>query len=251
MRRLHRRSNQHVILLDLHFILPYTLFVLQLCALTIPATCLPLWLQPRVTQDDQCPVVWKPQPPLDTSTRIVGGQPSGEQLAASMVYLTYTEDGIIYSQTGILVAPTVVLTGAGRGVKQTGEVFVGGRSFRTATKLPISSVVIHPSYDENADNRVLYKLMYIVLASPAPSTARPVKVISNHTYPDSGSFVRHVGYGRSSQSDTNDRNILHQVDVPVYNQPQCAQKFSEYFASPEASDRVYCAGYENRSCSVW
>lgn len=222
---------------------------LHIIASAIVATSVATQLRPRVAQAEACPVILRPQPPLSTTSRIVGGRPSGDELASSMAYLINSENSYF---TGILVAPTIVLSFV-HPFDTNGRVFVGGRNNQSGTLINISSVVLHPSYKPNTVETNFYSLMYVVLASPAPSTARPVKVFTDPAYPKAASYVRHVGYGslESIESTPVIRRVLHQVDVPVYNADECAKQYSSYIDAQSAKDVVYCAGYKNRNCSVW
>lgn len=227
------------------FILPLVLLVLHFFALGIAAVAIPARLQPRVAQDDTCPVVLAPQPPLSSTSRIVGGRPSGPELASSMALLHNGSSFI----TGILIAPTVVLSYV-TDFDASGKVYVGSQNGESGTLIPIEKVERHPSYS-TSDSPYNYDLMFTVLASPAPSSARPVKVSSSYSLPLPDSHVRHVGYGRFGSNEDNEEFVLHQVDVPLYDSAECSRAFSGDFSAEAAESRVYCAGYKNRSCSFW
>lgn len=204
-------------------------------------------LQPRTAQDaEQCPVILSPQPP-DTSSRIIGGQPSSQQLASSMAVVV-NDDGAF--ATGVLVAPTVIITYARR-TSNTSKVYIGGQDAKDGTVNSVSSYTYHPSYNQDNENTELYNIMFVRLASPAPAFARPVKVLSDIAYPKPRAFVRQAGYGQIG-TVTNTNNTLYQIDVPVLDPEECALRFPGFLITSEiAETKVYCTGYKDRSCSHW
>lgn len=224
------------------------LFVIHSLVLLTTVSPVLIHLESRVAQNDTCPVILKPQPPVDSSTRIVGGRPSGIELASSTVYLVSASK---YYLTGVLVAPNIVVAYVGFEFNSSGKVYVGGQNYQMGKTISISKIVRHPLYDATRNDSFLYNVMYVVLASSVSSPYKPTKVSSDPSFPKPGAYVRHIGYG-SFGSDKNNGSILHQVDVPVYEQSECMEQVSATIDTVNVSEkRVYCSGYKNHSCSFW
>lgn len=201
---------------------------------------------PRVSQADKCPVVLKPQPP-ESTTRIVGGQPSGSQTASFMAYIT---DGLL-ACSGILVAPTIVVFGAHCSVNQTWLVYIGAKTQRNENALirQIDNVETHPSFKPNDFS---HSLSFITLQSSVSNV--PVAVSSDTDIPRPGSFVRHVGYGYLDENNDvpNRDGTLHQVDVPIYTPQDCVSAYSDQKDSSVLSDQgLFCSGYPGGGCGGW
>lgn len=216
------------------------------------------YLMPRAAQEQQCPVKWTQQPPKKSTVRIVGGQIAGDALASSMALISYQNNtNVVY--TGVLVAPTVVLTVA-YGINTSWQVLLHDASTNMQTvPIRISSIQQHPRFNpESSTSLIFYNIAYIVLESSAPSASRPVAVVSDPKHPETGSFVRHVGYGFQSppnqpSTDTEDSSVLlRQVDAPVLQHSDCVQRFPRYVDSQtQAEEKVYCSGYDDRPCVPW
>lgn len=88
--------------------------------------------------------------------------------------------------TGILVAPTVVVR-LEIPFADNDRLFVGERDNTSGTPMPISSVVLLPSYLVDTGSASVLSLMYVVSPSPAPSSVRPGKVFKDSAYPDAAS----------------------------------------------------------------
>lgn len=211
------------------------------CVFSLP------YLAPRLAQsDDECPVLLEPQPPESVS-RIIGGDPSGSELADSIALISTIGTSQRLISTGILVSSYHVVVSASSSINSTTLVYVGKKTASSLSGgITVESVKVHESYNENTDG--FYFHDFAILTLSTASTGTPVKVNSNLNFPQNDAAVRIVGYGGENANQSG-IGTLSQVDLPVYNFSQCLQRLDRPSSWP--SERLFCAFYENRNCSTW
>lgn len=191
-----------------------------------------------------------PQPPR--AARIIGGGLSDTGLASSMACVVNKNGSYT---TGVILSSEYVAFAASFEVDKRGEVYLGMDrvpNTDTGTGTPIKAVSRHRDYDEALDNRDLFNLAYLKLATPAPSTVIPVKVNTNLDYPTQDAFVRLVGYGTTSDSgSSNPDRVLNQADVPLYSIADCVSENGLPDSWSNEEERIFCAGYVSGGCSTW
>lgn len=176
---------------------------------------------------------------------------AGEHLVSSMAYLVNRHGK---SLTGVLITPQIVLSPIDDQFDLNGTVYIGNQTGKFGTVIPVSCIIRHPSYIPNYISRFYYNVMYIELARPAPLTARPVKVLSDPTFPRPGSFVRRVGYMlfNSTDKSKSGHHVLHQVDLPVFGSSNCHYLCPTSKIFKESVEyRVFCSVHTKHSCSFW
>lgn len=210
-----------------------------------------------LSRSQTCPVQLQQDPPalrtLSTrqhhiQMRIVNGDDASENLLPYLVAIVNSRGFVC---TGTLISSRWVLTAAHCNVSVNDTVLIALRrplatTASTSHSVPISEVFVHEDYNQGRRRR--YDIAAIQLSQDAPVVARPMQVNVNGTIPVTRSFVRVLGYGRTSETETSSQRepVLRQVDVPVMPGDICREIHPR--VSPELQ---VCAGYEEGGCDSW
>lgn len=224
-------------------------------SLSLAAPSLPSFHIHPLSRSTTCPVQLQEDPPLSRTIparrlpiqpRIVNGDDASANLLPYLVSIVRSGNFVC---TGTLISRRWILSAAHCDVTVDDTVVIGLRRPLSATSpdpvsVAISEVFVHESYDP--DRRRRYDIVAIQLAEDAPPSARPMQVNVNLSIPRARSFVRVLGYGRTSEGGIGaaiGEPILRQVDVPVTSGSKCEEIYPR--VDPELQ---VCAGYDDGGC---
>jgi secreted trypsin-like serine protease len=176
------------------------------------------------------------------SQAIVGGQNASPGEWPAVAAVSYG----LFSCTGTLIAPNVVLTaghcssvtGAAVGTPATWpaaliDVRIGGTKYGEGERVPVSSVVAHPNYNLSAG----YDISLLRLSRN--STKTPVKVAgtADTALWSAGTMEWIVGWGVTEEGGDSP-DILQEAQVPVTTDSYCGKAYSDFDART-----MLCAGF--------
>lgn len=184
------------------------------------------------------------------STRIVGGTQSTEGNWPWVVSLQDSSASNTYDGHycgGTLINANWVLTAAHcvDGNKASDFVVRVGAwdlstSGKNGTRVAISRILIHPSYDSSTNNNDLALLQ---LATSQTSTAIPVISASSMSQVAAGDALITMGWGTTRYNTANYPSILRQVTLPLVDQATCV---SDYKAIGQSiTGNMLCAGEDS------
>lgn len=226
------------------------------------------WLSP-VSRSDKCPIMLDEDPPetrvengsrqihqpsrrWQADPRITNGDLASRALVNSVVAIYSSGSPAEYSCTGTLVSSKWVVTAAHCTVSMTTRtrVLIGARRTSEATEdnlIGVRSVLPHVSYNDTGRS---FDIAVFELAKDAPVSATFMKVNVNPSLPKTDSFVRIVGFGRTTNDGNEDpaqRGVLRQVDVPINSNEDCNKAYPDVDITAQI-----CAGYfKDGGCDSW
>lgn len=204
----------------------------------------------NIGQKTVCPILLLPDPPtvetdfkINGSPKIVGGRPSGRNIAR---YLVYLENSSGLACSGTMVAPNIVITAAHCELGKGSSAYIGGLSSREGTKIEVAKVIRSSEYRPIEQFFAsLYDFSIVVLSQRAPRNTGYMSVNVNKSIPEEGSICRVAGYGKVAEdSSSGGKRKLLQVDVPIPDKWDCQIATVNGY---NHSNHV-CAGYESGGC---
>ena len=182
----------------------------------------------------------------DPFPRIVGGEKASKGRYPYQVGILHTayEDKSICG--GTLIDPEWVLTAAQCVSSQHPLKVDIGRYNRTNETevyeiIDVEFVVKHPNYtDFTLPN---FDMSLIKLANP--SNYSVVTLNNNDTYPESGSNVTTIGWGRTHVDSPVTSDILLEVELDVVNNTECATNYGNGI-----TDKMICAARPNKGTCI-
>lgn len=248
-------------------LLVITLFTSHTSALAFPLTAAKTDLIPFI-RSSTCPVKLEQDPPQGSARftlpfnqtedllqrtvtpRIVNGDFIAPGLVPYMVAIfakRSDEDGggFGFVCTGTLVSSEWVLSAAHCKITDEFLVILNSRVANNSTTIRrVDTVRQHPRFISVQETGP-FDVVAFKLSTPAPPTAKFMKVNINPEIPKDRSFVRILGFGVTSET-RGDSGILRQIDVPVVSNKKCQETYRR--TDPTAQ---VCAGYSDGGCDSW
>lgn len=190
---------------------------------------------------------------LSMETHIVGGYEAGEEINKYTALINLDPNRWNSSCSGTLIGRSTVLTAAHCAVTLNSVVYFGFvDKTNPGTKRTISEIRTHPLYNSSSvyNGQSSYDMLFIMLSSPAPKSARAMRVNFNPSIPLTSSIVRVGGYGRLNMNAPLPQ-ALHQVDLKVLSSRECFDKFDQRNGYVQV-EQVFCAvAIDGADCSPW
>lgn len=194
------------------------------------------------------------QPPWQADPRIANGDIAARTLVPFVVAIYGSGNPTNYSCTGTLVSSKWVVTAAHCPVSVNTRVLLGARRTSEATEdnlIGVKNVIPYREYNPDSPEGRSRDIAIFELEKDAPvNNTSFMKINVNPSLPKTDSFVRVLGFGRTSKDGDEDpaqMGVLRQVDVPINSNDDC----NKVYPNVEVKSQI-CAGYfKDGGCDSW